>query len=77
MRITRGPASATRSAPEHQREPGESTSMSPKQIAAIVAAAALATLRQIPGIDPEMIEDAARAIGNNAAQVIAMQDDED
>lgn len=49
--------------------------MTPKQIAALVAAAALATLRQLPGIDQEMAEHAARAIGNNAAQAMAFADE--
>ena len=44
--------------------------MTPKQIAAIVTAAALATLRQLGGVDPAELEHAARAIGNNAAQAI-------
>ncbi len=44
--------------------------MDPKQIASIVTAAALATMRQMPGVDPAELEAAARAIGNNAAQAL-------
>lgn len=54
----------------------DSTGMTPKELAAVIAASALATLIQLPGIDQETVERAARAIGNNAAQVIAESDDE-
>ena len=50
--------------------------MSPKQISDIVTAAALATLRQLNGVESRELEFAARAIGNNAAQAMMSEDDE-
>ncbi len=41
----------------------------------MIAAAALATLVQLPGVDRETAEAAARAIGNNAVQALATEDD--
>jgi hypothetical protein len=54
----------------------DTSSMSPKQISDIVTAAALATLRQLHGVDSTELEFAARAIGNNAAQAMMSEDDE-
>lgn len=50
--------------------------MTPRKIADIVTAAALATLRQLPGVDPAELEHVARAIGNNAAQALAFAADD-
>lgn len=49
--------------------------MSLKQISDIVTAAALATIMQLPGIDSDIAAAAARAIGNNAAQAMASEDE--
>ncbi len=48
--------------------------MNPKELAEVIAASALATLVQLPGIDRETALLASRAIGNNAAQVIGLSD---
>lgn len=54
-----------------------SKSLTARQIADLVIASALATLRQLPGVDPEQIEHAARAIGNNAAMAISLELDDE
>lgn len=46
-----------------------------RQIADLIIASAIATLRQLPGIDPAEIEHAAQAIGNNAAMSITLHVD--
>ena len=47
--------------------------MDAKKTAEIIRQAALATLRQVPGIDPAELEHIARAIANNAAQELAFE----
>lgn len=46
--------------------------MSAKEIAAIIAESALKSLVQLPGVDPAELEHIAKAIGNNAAIVLAI-----
>jgi Holliday junction resolvasome RuvABC DNA-binding subunit len=47
--------------------------MNAKKIAEIIRQAALATLRQVPGINSAELEHIARAIANNAAQALAFE----
>jgi hypothetical protein len=47
--------------------------MNAKHIAEIIKQAALATLKQIPTIDPAELEHITNAIANNAAQAVAFE----
>lgn len=62
------------SLPDHRLVPADYLVMpNAKQLAAMITQSALATLVQIPGIPQAELEAYARAIGNNAAQVIAAE----
>lgn len=45
-------------------------------LAQIIAQSAAATIRQLAGVDPDQVESAARAIGNNAAMIIDLMSEE-